>query len=190
MMGGSFNPVHIGHLMVASYIAQTAGLDGVLLSMSPANPLKEGTHPVDDAHRLAMLRIAVGNDPRLEVTDIELALPRPSYTLTLLDELSRRNPDTDFVLIIGSDNWQVFDRWRAHEEIIARYGVIVYPRPGYDVVIGDDNPGVRLVDAPTVNLSSTFVRESIAAGLDMNFFLPAGVFDYIKKNELYGNSDT
>lgn len=183
-MGGSFNPVHSGHLMVASYIRQKAGLDEVWLSLSPANPLKPDAHPVDDAQRLEMLSIALGDAAGLRAIDTELTLPRPSYTLRLLDTLAVQHPDCDFTLIIGSDNWLVFDRWRDPEEILARYGVIIYPRPGYDIA-EPTTPRARLIGAPTIDISSTFIRHSIQSGLDMNYFLPAPVYNYIKQHKLY-----
>ncbi len=183
-MGGSFNPVHIGHMMIASYIAQTAQLDEVWLSLSPANPLKQRDDSTTDAQRLDMLRIAVAGTTGIDVTDIELTLPHPSYTLRLLDTLAQRHPDTDFRLIIGSDNWLVFDKWRDPERILADYGVIIYPRPGYDITLPLP-PRAQLVNAPTVDMSSTFVRQAIKNGLDMNYSLPAGVYKYIQEHNLY-----
>lgn len=184
IMGGSFNPVHAGHMMVASYIAQTARLDEVWLSLSPANPLKQRDDSTTDAERLDMMRIAVNSTPGLGVTDIELSLPHPSYTLRLLDTLAERYPDTDFSLIIGSDNWLVFDKWRDPERILSDYGVIIYPRPGFDIT-APLPAGATTVNAPTVDLSSTFVREAIKNRLDMNYFLPTGVYKYIKEHNLY-----
>ncbi len=184
IMGGSFNPVHIGHTIVASYIAQWADLDQVWLSLSPANPLKEHDNSTTDSQRLKMLKIAIADSPNLAVTDIELTLPRPSYTARLLDELSSRYPDTDFKLIIGSDNWQLFDKWHDPGHILKRYGVIIYPRPGYPIAPLNTHEAT-IVDAPGIDLSSTFIRQSIKEGRDMNYFLPAGVFKYIKDNNLY-----
>lgn len=183
-MGGSFNPVHTGHMMVASHIAQTARLDEVWLSLSPANPLKQRDDSTTDAERLDMLRIATGDSQQLDVTDIELSLPHPSYTLRLLDTLAARYPDIRFKLIIGSDNWRVFDKWRDPGRILNDYGVIIYPRPGYDIT-GELPDGATLVNAPTADISSTFVRDAIKNGLDMNYFVPAGVYKYIKEHNLY-----
>ncbi len=183
-MGGSFNPVHTGHLMVAGYLSQTAGLDEVWLSMSPANPLKPDAHPVSDTHRLAMLRLAVKGSCRLQAIDTELSLPRPSYTLQLLERLQQEHPDCSFRLIIGSDNWQLFDRWHAHDIILQRYGVLIYPRPGYETE-PPTHPNATLAIAPTVNISSTFIRKAIARGIDMNYFMPDIVNKYIKENRLY-----
>ena len=186
IFGGSFNPVHAGHMIVADYMAQFGGYDEVWLTLSPLNPLKAGEAArefLPDSQRLEMLRLAVGNCPRLKVCDIELKLPRPSYSFVTLDTLGRLHPDCHFSMIVGSDNWQLFDRWRNAHYILETYGVTVYPRPGYPVETGV--PGMRLVNAPVVELSSTFVRDAIASGHDMTFFLPPNVMDYITRNNLY-----
>lgn len=184
VMGGSFDPIHIGHAMVASFIAQSGYVDEVWISLSPANPLKEDKRPASDADRMAMLQIAVNESTRLRGIDTELALPRPSYTITLLDTLASQYPHLRFKLIIGTDNWLLFDRWHAHQEIIDRYGLLVYPRPGYEVT-GQMPKGVTLVEAPQIQLSSTFIRDAIKQGKDMNFFLPPGVYKYIQTHKLY-----
>lgn len=185
IFGGSFNPVHIGHMMLASYLCQFAGLGSVWLTLSPRNPLKSRpSELISDITRLEMLKIATRGIDRIEVCDIELSMPRPSYTIDTLNLLSKRYPRKRFKLIIGSDNWRIFEQWKGYQEILDRYGVIVYPRPGYPVPrLYED--GLDVVDAPVSGLSSTFVRESIARGRDMNLFLPAGVYDYIKQKGLY-----
>jgi len=185
LLGGSFNPVHMGHFMLASYLAEFTPLSSVWLMLSPLNPLK--SHPEEllgDMQRLRMLEIAARANPKLSVCDIELTMPRPSYTADTLRLLSRRYPRRRFKLIIGSDNWKIFHSWRRHEEILDNYGVIVYPRPGYETgPIYDER--VELVNAPMIELSSSWVRRTIARGRDLNFFLPPGVYDYIKANNLY-----
>lgn len=186
ILGGSFNPVHIGHLMLASYLHQFAGLDAVWLTLSPRNPLK--SHPgalIPDLQRLEMLKIATrGVETGIGVCDIELSMPRPSYTIDTLRVLSRRYPRKRFKLIVGSDNWRIFEQWKDYEAILEDYGVIVYPRPGYPVPNRYED-GMEVVDAPLSSLSSTFVRSAISRGKDMTYFLPAGVFDYIRRNGLY-----
>lgn len=185
-MGGSFNPVHIGHILLADYIAQFTDIDKVWLMLSPQNPLKrDNPAAVSDRHRLEMLAMACLTSPRLEPTDIELSMPRPSYTIDSLTRLQSLHPDCRFRLIIGSDNWQVFDRWRCHEEIIRRFSPIIYPRPGSEIEPADLPADVSLVDAPTFDISSTFIRNAIAAGHDMDLFLPAGVGPYINQHNLY-----
>ncbi len=184
ILGGSFNPVHVGHVMLASYLGQYTSLDEVWLMLSPCNPLKNNDAFVADEHRLNMLKIAVDSVKGVDVCDIELSLPRPSFTIKTLDTLKERYPDKQFHLVIGSDNWLIFDKWKDNQRIISDYGVIVYPRPGYEV--GEiDTPGVEFVNAPVVNLSSTFIRDGLNEGKDMSAFLPHGVNEYIIKKNLF-----
>ncbi len=186
VLGGSFNPVHIGHMMLASYIQQFTDLDEVWLSLSPLNPLKAGSDElIPDLIRLKMLELAIGNTSGLNICDYELSMPRPSYTINTLHYLAKRYPRHNFKLIIGSDNWKIFDQWKDHEAIISEFGVIVYPRPGYPVGTIDDYV-VDVVNAPMADISSTFIRKALARGWSMNYFLPQGVYDYIIKNNLYG----
>lgn len=186
LLGGSFNPVHIGHMMQASYMQQYAGFDEVWLMLSPLNPLKvNSSELIPDVYRLKMLDMALGDAKGLKVNDIELSMPRPSYTINTLRYLSKRYPRHTFKLIIGADNWKIFPQWKDAETILSDYGVVVYPRPGYPVgTIYDDR--VEVVNAPTADISSTFIRKGIARGKDMTYFLPAGVCEYIKTNNLYG----
>lgn len=190
VLGGSFNPVHVGHLMLASYLAQFTDLDEVWLMLSPANPLKVRTDDVTDCQRLAMLRIACEGHRGVIECDVELTMPRPSYSIDSLSRLSELHPDRDFRLIVGSDNWLIFDRWRAYEEIIRRFRPIIYPRPGYPVDASTLPVGVTMVNAPVADVSSTFIRSAIAEGKDMGAFLPAGVAGYIEENGLYCADET
>ena len=115
-------------------------------------------------------------------------MPRPSYTIDTLKALRKRYPDAKISIIIGSDNWHVFDKWRASHEIIEQFGVIVYPRPGYEIAKGEQPENVTIIEAPTVDLSSTFLREKLKEGFDMSVFLPSRVLNYIKKEKLYGTT--
>lgn len=186
IFGGSFNPVHSGHMMLASYIAQFGPVDDVELVLSPDNPLKSGMEMAPESDRLAMLRLACAGSNVVNPNDIELTMPRPSYTIDTLSRLAAERPSHDFRLIIGSDNWCIFDKWKSAREIVERFGVIVYPRRGYPVVT-DGSPRVTVVDAPMIDISSTFIRGKIADGADMNFFVPSGVYDYIKSRNLYSH---
>lgn len=187
ILGGSFNPVHIGHLMLASYLTQWGYVDQVWLTLSPQNPLKDPAVLIPDTKRLAMLNLAIKGADRIDVCDIELTMPTPSYTVDTLDLLAKRYPDKKFKLIIGSDNWAIFDRWREFRRILDYYGVIIYPRPGYPVTREEVRRlfGVTLAEAPTVNISSTFIRQAVAEGRDMTYFLPAGIPKYIADHKLY-----
>ncbi len=187
ILGGSFNPVHIGHLMLASYLSQFGRLDAVWLTLSPLNPLKAASNELlPDMQRLKMLQIATAEAYGVGVCDIELSMPRPSFTIDTLRLLARRYPRRRFKLIIGSDNWRIFDKWRDYEAILDEFGVIVYPRPGYEIETPIYESHAEFVNAPMTNLSSTFVRHALAKGGDMNFFLPPGVYRYILDNGLYG----
>lgn len=186
ILGGSFNPVHVGHMMLASYMCQFGGFDEVWLMLSPLNPLKvNSSELIPDVTRLKMLEIAIGNTPGIQVCDIELSMPRPSYTVNTLRYLAKRYPRHTFRLIIGSDNWKIFSQWKDSEMILSEFGVVIYPRPGYPIgTVYDDSADV--VNAPTADISSTFIRNAVARGKNMEFFLPRGVYDYIKSNKLYG----
>ena len=187
--GGSFNPVHAGHMMLASYLTQWGYLDQVWLTLSPLNPMKDPAELLPDTKRLDMLMIATRGAADIDICDIELSMPKPSYTINTLNVLAERYPEHKFKLVIGSDNWQIFDRWRSAQEILDRFGVIVYLRPGYPVDKTHID-GMEVVDAPMTHVSSTFIRQAIAKGRNMNYFLPAGVYNYITDNNLYSATDS
>lgn len=184
LLGGSFNPVHIGHMIVAQYIAEFGGVDCVWMVLSPRNPLKDPAELIDDRHRLAMLKIATGASERISVSDVELGLPRPSYTIDTLKALVAMYPEHDFRWITGSDNLLEIHRWKSWREILRDFGMIVYPRPGY-AVTGELPGGVSMVEAPQVDISSTMLRRDIARGAWLNYFMPPGVAEYIRENRLY-----
>lgn len=184
IMGGSFNPVHIGHLMLAQYIVNWGYADKVWLTLSPQNPLKNTADMMPDMKRLAMLNKATKEARLIETCDIELSMPRPSYTIDTLDALAKRYPSKKFKLIIGSDNWAVFNKWKEGDRILEEYSVLVYPRLGSPVPEGHVD-GMELIDAPIIDISSTFVRKAIAQGKDVSYFLPQGVYKYIVDNKLY-----
>lgn len=183
---GSFDPIHTGHAMIANYAGQYCGLDEVWLMPSPLNPLKREHPPVADRLRLEMCRIVAGKCTGVRASDFEFGLPLPTYTYRTLCRLRETWPDRDFVLLIGSDNWLVFDRWRDYDKIIGEFGILIYPRPGYEIDRGILPESVRLLeDAPQALISSTFVREGLRRKKNMNFFLDSEVLEFIKKQGLY-----
>lgn len=184
IMGGSFNPVHMGHLMLAQYLCEWGYVDKVWLTLSPQNPLKNAADLMPDMKRLSMLNKATKDLQRIETCDIELSMPRPSYTIDTLDTLSKRYPAKKFKLIIGSDNWRVFKKWKDWERILDDYSVLVYPRPGFPVS-SETIDGMEFVDAPVLDISSTFIRNAVSHGKNISFFLPPGVYKYILDNKLY-----
>lgn len=185
VFGGSFDPVHVGHAVMATYMSQTGLIDRLWLMVSPLNPLKEGRKITDSSHRVAMTRLVANEIDNVECSDFELGLPLPSYTYRTLCALRERYPEDEFVAVIGSDNWELFDKWKDHDKIISEFGVIVYPRPGYPRpaalpanVEWVDNP-------PEVMISSTFVRGEIEKGKNIRHYVTDGVLKYIKENNLY-----
>lgn len=186
VFGGSYNPVHNGHMAVAHGAVASGEVDRVLMTLSPLNPLKaDPSALLPDHHRLAMLTLACGacGGGDVEPCDIELSMPRPSYTIDTLRELQRRHPGDRFRLIIGADNWAIFHRWRAWQEILRDFSPLVYPREGYPMP--GNGEGATALDAPLFPLSSTDIRTRIAAGEDVSRLLPPAVVNYIKEHKLY-----
>lgn len=185
IFSGSFDPIHTGHAMIANYISQWGGVDEVWLMVSPQNPLKEHESQASESDRLAMVGLVAEDCSNVKASDFEFGLPLPTYTYRTLCLLKEHYPRHEFTLVIGSDNWEIFGQWRDSEKIISEFGIIIYPRPGHDVV-GDLPEGVKLMkESPQALISSTFVRESLKEGKNLNYFLPVRVYDYVKRNGLY-----
>jgi len=186
LFSGSFNPIHVGHLMLASYICEFTRLDEVWFVVTPHNPLKKSGELLDDELRLQMVRLALEDYERIHVSDVEFHLPRPSYTIDTLSRLSQEHPGKNFTLIIGGDNWTYFNRWKAYQLLIDTVPILIYPRMGETVIIPEQyRDTIQLVDAPIVEVSSTFIRNSIRQRRNMRAFLPAKVYDFIEQHGLY-----
>ena len=173
--GGSFNPIHNGHIAIARAMTTRAGLDEVWLVVSPQNPLKPVGSLLADEKRLLMAQTAVRGIPGVTATDYEFHLPRPSYMWNTLQSLSRDFPEHDFTLLIGADNWAVFHRWYRADDIIANYPIAIYPRTGYPIDTASLPPNVKLIDTGLYDISSTQVRELIARGGDITGLVPDSV---------------
>lgn len=185
IFGGSFNPIHKGHVALARQLLRKAKLDEVWILVSPQNPLKPQSSLLDDNMRLEMARLALEDEPRLVASDYEFQLPRPSYTWNTLQHLSADYPQHRFTLIIGADNWRLFNQWRNSREIIGNYPVVIYPRDGYPVDTATLPPTVRLVNTRLYNMSSTLVRQLIAEGKSVKRCLHPKVISFIESNHLY-----
>jgi nicotinate-nucleotide adenylyltransferase len=171
IFGGSFNPIHNGHISLAQQLKEKAGLDEVWLMVSPQNPLKQNEDLLDDEKRLEMVRLALEGKKGLIASDYEMHLPKPSYTWNTLQALSKDYPEREFVLMIGGDNWDLFDKWYHAEDIKQNYEIIVYTRtPG--------EPGF-------IDISSTNIRQRVKEGKGIKRLVPKAVADYIRKEGLY-----
>lgn len=173
--GGSFNPIHNGHIAIARAMTTRAGLDEVWLVVSPQNPLKSAGSLLADGKRLLMAQTAVADFPGIKASDYEFHMPRPSYMWNTLQSLSRDFPEHDFTLLIGADNWAVFHRWYRADDIIAHYPIAIYPRTGYPIDTASLPPNVKLIDTGLYDISSTQVRELIARGGDITGLVPDSV---------------
>ena len=182
---GSFNPVHTGHLIIGNYMAEFTDLDEVWFVVSPHNPLKEKKTLLSDVHRVTLVRMATEDHTRLKVCDIEMKLPRPSYTIHTLTYLAEDFPNHHFVLIGGMDILPSFHKWKNWEQILEQYELYIYPRPGYEPGQWADHPKIKFIPAPLVEISASFIREGIRQDKNMDFFLPTKVYEYMRGMHFY-----
>lgn len=182
---GSFNPIHNGHLIIANQMLVNSDLDEIWFVISPHNPLKEKTSLLDDHHRLAMVKIAIDDNPKFKASDIEFSMPIPSFTIHTLVTLEEKYPNRSFGLIIGSDNLHSFEKWFNYEQILNNYKLYVYPRPNYLACQFKNHPSVKWVDAPLIEISSSYIRESIKNSNSVKYLLPEKVEEYINEMHFY-----
>ena len=186
IFGGSFNPIHTGHAIIASHIMRHSCLDSLWLMVSPLNPLKAGKEMASDYHRLRMTELVSRRIEGVSTSAFEFNMPKPSYTIDTLNALKKKFPADEFYLVIGADNWCVFDKWKAGDEIVKNFHILIYPRRGYDIVIPPHCAHrVEVVDAPLVELSSTQVRDMLSRMESVSFYVPEAVEKYIVENHLY-----
>ena len=185
--GGSFNPIHRGHTELAASIVRQGLVDELWLMVSPLNPLKSGevSDIAEYEHRLTMAELATRGIEGVRVSDFECRLPLPSYTITTLGELQKAYPDHEFTLVIGADNWERFPCWYHADEIITRFPILIYRRPGCPMDEASLPHTVRVVETPLFDISSTQIRQSVQRGRMMRRWLSPKVAQYIKKNHLY-----
>lgn len=180
---GSFNPIHHGHLIIASHIAQYTELKQVWFVVSPQNPFKPSGSLLNEYHRLHMVRQAIEGDIYLRASDIEFHLPKPSYTVHTLAYLSEKYPQHQFTVIMGSDSYQNLPRWKNAGTIIQNYPIVIYKRPGFEVEPGTGN--ITILDAPLLELSSTRIRAMIKEGKSIRYMVPEEVEQEIERNGYY-----
>ncbi len=198
LLFGSFNPVHIGHIAIAGYMKEFEELDEIWFIVSPRNPFKSQVDLADAGERLEMVMMAAKKHRGLSASDIEFGMPLPSYTLDTMKNLTKNFPEREFKIILGSDNLESIPLWKGGKTLMKDYSFLIYPRPG-SIPVNRDKDNVmestgnkpmgfndaKITDAPVIDVSSTFIRESVAAGKDMRAFLPEGVYEYIVERNIY-----
>lgn len=182
---GTFNPIHIGHCVIAQHMREYTDLDEVWFVVTPHNPHKKKTNLLQDHERLHMVRLALGTHYQLRVSDVEFGLPQPSYTSYTLAHLTEKFSDKEFHLIMGADNLASFPRWKNYETILQHHHLYVYPRIESDGGVLRNHPHVHLTEAPIMQIASTHIRQSIRAGKDVSFMLPHEVAHYIHRELHY-----
>lgn len=182
---GSFNPIHVGHLIIASYMVEFTDLDQLWFVISPHNPLKKKSSLLADYHRFEMAYRVLKDDERFVVSDIEFRLPKPSYTIDTLTYLEEKKPGNNFALIMGSDGLHTFHKWKNADIIYKNYKRYVYPRPGTPKEVYEKHENVTVVDAPQMDISSTFLRKAIKNGKDVSYFIPKEAYEYLLEMNFY-----
>ena len=196
---GTFNPIHVGHLVIANYMADYTDLDQVWMMVTPQNPLKVKSSLLADYHRLALVQVAIDDNPKLRASDIEFKLPKPSYTATTLAYLKEKYPEHEFSLIMGEDNLRTFHKWYNHEMILRNHHFYVYPRVltlqeeeevqeignRHDNLLSDHPHVIICNEAPVMKVSSSFIRHAIREGKDVRYLLTGPVQQYIEEMNFY-----
>jgi len=184
---GTFNPIHVGHLIIANHMAEHADLDQVWMVVTPHNPLKKKATLLDDRHRLQMVYLATEDFSKIKPSDIEFKLPQPNYTVNTLVHLQEKYPNHEFSLIMGEDNLKSLHKWKNYEAILEHYDIYVYPRISTeaDNLELKNHPKIHFIDAPVVEISSTDIRHNVKNGKNVQPLLPHKVWDYIDHNNFY-----
>ena len=184
---GTFNPIHIGHLIIANHMAEHSNLDQIWMVVTPHNPLKQKSTLLDDYHRLHLVNLATEEYPKIKASDIEFKLPQPNYTVNTLAHLKDKFPKYEFSLIMGEDNLNSLHKWKNYEVILQNHDIFVYPRFNFGEIDKQfaNHAKIHRVDAPVIELSSTFIRESIKKGKNVVPMLPNKVWEYMEHNMFY-----
>jgi nicotinate-nucleotide adenylyltransferase len=182
---GSFNPIHMGHLIIANIMAQNTDLDKVWLVVSPQNPFKPSKGLLHEFDRYYLVKAAIADNFKLEVSDVEFHLPKPSYTIHTLAYLTEKYPNKEFKVIIGEDNLENFTKWKNHEQILIQFGLYVYPRPHVTNTDLKRHPQVTIVEAPVIDISATYIRNCIKNNKSIRYLVPEPVENMIRMKNFY-----
>ncbi|MGL2992792.1 nicotinate (nicotinamide) nucleotide adenylyltransferase [Flavobacterium sp. TSSA_36] len=184
---GTFNPIHVGHLIIANHMAEHTDLDQIWMIVTPHNPLKKKSTLLDDYHRLHMVHLATAFYPKIKPSDIEFKLPQPNYTINTLVHLQEKYPENEFSLIMGEDNLKSLHKWKNYEAILEHHSIYVYPRvnSGPENTAFSNHPKIKMIEAPVVEISATFIRNNIKIGKNIRPLLPHDVWEYLDHNNFY-----
>jgi len=182
---GSFNPIHIGHMIIASFVADNTNLREIWFVVSPHNPFKEKKSLLKDHHRLQMVVRTLEKDPRFRASDIEFHLEQPSYTTNTLAHLKEKHPECEFSLLMGGDNLASLPKWRNHEAILENYPIVVYSRPNHDITNMLDKGNITVLEAPQMNISSSDIRKNVAVGKSVKYLMPNQAWEYLDEMNFY-----
>lgn len=182
---GSFNPIHVGHLVIANYMLYFGRLDEIWFVVSPQNPFKTHAELLPEDERLAIVKLATAHTPTLKPSDVEFLLPRPSFTVSTLRHLRATHPDRNFKIIMGSDNLVLFDQWKDYEEILHHHQLLVYRRFGHYHEEFEKHPNVIMYDAPVLHISATYIRDLIQQKAPISFLVTREVEEYIAQNRCF-----
>lgn len=184
---GTFNPIHVGHLIIANHMAEHSDLDQIWMVVTPHNPLKKKNTLLDDYQRLHLVRLATEDYPKIKPTDIEFKLPQPNYTVNTLAHLSEKFPQHEFSLIMGEDNLKSLHKWKNYEYILQHHDIYVYPRVSEEGEneLFKNHPRIQIIDAPVVEISSTVIRDNIKKNKNIRPLLPQKVWEYVIHNNFY-----
>jgi len=184
---GTFNPIHVGHLIIANHMAEHSDLEQIWMVVTPHNPLKQKNTLLDDYQRLHLVRLATEDYPKIKPSDIEFKLPQPNYTVNTLAHLMEKYPQHEFSLIMGEDNLKSLHKWKNYEYILQHHDIYIYPRVSEEAenLTLKDHPRVHWIDAPIVEISSTFIRENIKNKKNIRPLLPHNVWEYVDHNNFY-----
>ena len=185
---GSFNPIHIGHLIIANHVLNETSINKIWFVVSPQNPLKESKTLLNEFDRLHLVRLATQDDNRIKCSDIEFNLPKPSYTSNTLMFLAEKYPEHQFALIMGSDSFQNLDKWKNYEAIINNYSIYVYKREGYDIRKAFGSVPL-ILNAPIIQISASQIREHIRSGKSIRYLVPESVREEIESRKFYKQKD-
>lgn len=183
---GSFNPIHQGHMIIASQLVEHTDLDEVWFVVSPQNPLKTKSSLLNEYDRLHLVELAIDGDRRFRASNVEFSLPKPSYSVDTLAYLTDKHPAHKFSLIMGGDNLATLTKWKNYEAILKHYKVFVYSRPGYDPVSElKDHPTVNIIPFPQLDISASYIRQCVKDGISIKYLVPENVRKYIEEMNLY-----